>query len=152
MIRKSFYLLAGLLFAGIFILSCKKDSNQAEIDHGIIQAYVLDNQLDGEFTGSGLYYVIIDSGHHVHPTVNSNVTVSYKCYSLEDVKYDEGDYYSSDLYKLILGWQEGLQLIGEGGSIKLVVPSGLAYGSSGYGNIKGNEVIAFDITLHFFTK
>lgn len=146
------FFIASLTFVllSTITISCKKDSNQSEIDHGLIEAYVVKNQLDGQYTSSGLYYVIVDPGDNDHPTLNSNVTVSYKGYSLEDVVFDQGNNITFGLYQVISGWQEGLQLIGQGGVIKLIIPSGLAYGSNGSGSIKPNEVIAFDVTLHYF--
>lgn len=152
MIKGRFVATISIILIGMVILSCKKDSNQSEIDNGLIEAYVLKKQLDGQYTSSGLYYVIVETGDSDHPTINSQVSVSYKGYSLEDVVFDEGDFITFGLYEVIKGWQEGLQLIGEGGSLKLVIPSGLAYGSNGSGSIKPNEVIAFDVTLHHFSN
>ncbi len=143
-----------LLIASISILnfSCKKDVNQPEVDRGLIEAYALDNKLDGQFTSSGLYYVIEEPGAADHPTTNSKVTVSYTGYSLDDVVFDKGSFVSFELYRVIVGWQEGLQLVGEGGKIKLLIPSALAYGSGGSGSIGPNEVLGFDITLHYFVN
>ena len=152
MIKKHLIAIITLVFLSFVILSCKKDVNQPEIDHGLIEAYVLDNQLDGNYTSSGLYVVIEEPGAANHPTVNSTVTVTYVGFSLNNVVFDEGEFITFGLYQVIAGWQEGLQLIGEGGKIKLVIPSGLAYGSNGAGSIKPNEVIAFDITLHYFSN
>jgi FKBP-type peptidyl-prolyl cis-trans isomerase len=154
MIRNSFIAVVAFVLVSVFVLSCKKNVNQAEIDHGIIEKYVIDNQLDGDYTASGLYYEIINPGHNVHPTVNSTVTVAYKGYSIDGVDFDEGDHLIINLTEVIQGWQEGLQFIGETGKIKLVIPSGLAYGESGNkkGTIKPNEVLVFEITMHYFSK
>lgn len=48
---------------------------------------------------------------------------------------------------LIQGWLQGLPLIGEGGKIQLYVPSNLAYGENGRGNIRGNQALKFDIEV-----
>ncbi len=140
------------ILLSLVLFSCKKDVNQPEIDKGLIEAYVYKHQLDGTFTSSGLYYVIVEPGSTLHPTLNSSVTCSYKGYSLDGVVFDKGDFITFDLNKVILGWQEGIQLIGEGGKIKLIIPSGLAYGSGGSGSITPNEVIAFDVTLNYFSN
>jgi len=102
------------------------------------------NNLNGQFTSSGLYYKIIESGSAAHPDTNSNVTVAYKGYFLSGAIFDENDYTTFKLNNLIEGWKEGIPLIGEGGEITLLVPSHLGYGD--------NAVRAFDITLHKFTK
>ncbi len=150
MIRTRISIIISFVFLSLVISSCKKDVNQSEIDQVIIEDYVVENNLDGQFTSSGLYYVINEPGSANHPTVNSQVTVSYVGYTLNGVVFDEKDYKSFWLYQVIEGWQEGIQLIGEGGKIKLIIPSGLAYGPNGSGSIGPDEVLAFDITLHYF--
>ncbi len=124
---------------------CKKDSgvNQGEIDRGLIEAYILENDITGEFTSTGLFYKIIEPGDEVYPGLYSTVTVTYKGVTLSGQTFDEGSFITFKLNKLIIGWQEGLQLIGEGGKIKLIIPSKMAY---------GKEVLVFDITLHYFSN
>lgn len=145
-------IIAVSLLSMLVFTSCEKDSNQGEIDRGLIEAYALDHNLDGQFTASGLYYEIIEPGNNFHPTLNSEITVSYTGYYLDDEIFDEGEYLTGYLGAFIDGWQEGLQLIGEEGQIKLVVPSALAYGSTGKGPIGPNEVLVFDVTLNYFNK
>lgn len=142
-----------IVFFAIIMLafaSCKK-TNQGETDRGIIEAYVIDNNLDGQFSASGLYYVITKPGSDSHPNISSVVNVDYVGYLLDGQVFDEGQYFESRLSNLIAGWQEGIQLIGEGGEITLIIPSALAYGSSDPAGIIGpNEVLAFDIKLNHF--
>lgn len=49
--------------------------------------------------------------------------------------------------RVISGWVEGLQLVGEGGSIKLLIPSNLAYGERGTRGMEPNKTLAFDINI-----
>ena len=51
------------------------------------------------------------------------------------------------LDRVIKGWTEGLQLIGEGGKIQLVIPSELAYGENGTRGIEPNTPLTFEVTL-----
>lgn len=150
--KKPLFVFIPLLIFGFLLSSCKKETNLDERDRGLIEAYVLDNNLDGEYTSSGLYYVIENPGASIHPTIYSKVNVSYTGYTLDNVVFDDGEYITFDLNRLILGWQEGIQLIGEGGSIKLVIPSAIAYGSQGSGSIGSNEVLVFDISLNYFNN
>lgn len=150
MIKGRFVTTISFILLSVVILSCKKDSNQAEIDHGIIEAYVLENGLNGQFTSSGLYYVIIEEGNSDHPTIYSTVNVDYIGYHLNGVVFEENDNVKYGLSGFIQGWVEGLQLIGEGGKITLIIPSHLAYGTNGSDNIDSNEVIGFDVTLNYF--
>ncbi|MGC8000340.1 FKBP-type peptidyl-prolyl cis-trans isomerase, partial [Salmonella enterica] len=48
---------------------------------------------------------------------------------------------------LIEGWVIGIPLIKEGGSIRLLVPSALAYGCEGRSVIPGNTPLFFEVTL-----
>lgn len=126
--------------------SCNKEEegpDQKVVDQEKIEAYVLENNLNGQFTESGLYYVIIKAGNDKHPTATSNVTVKYKGYYLTGSIFDENNYYTFNLSGLIEGWKEGLPLIGEGGEITLLVPGHLGY---------NDGVRAFDITLHSTSK
>lgn len=146
---KTFLLKLGLALLLLVVLGsvhgCKKDSgvNQGEIDRGLIEAYILENDITGEFTSTGLFYKIIEPGDEVHPGLYSTVTVTYKGVTLSGQTVDEGSFITFKLNELIIGWQEGLQLIGEGGKIKLIIPSEMAY---------GKEVLVFDITLHYFSN
>jgi FKBP-type peptidyl-prolyl cis-trans isomerase len=116
----------------------------------LIVADASENQLTGQFTPSGLYYEIKEPGSANHPNINSQVTVSYVGYGLDGVVFDDGEFITFGLYQVIAGWQEGIQLIGEGGKIKLIIPSELAYGPDGSVSIGPNEVLVFDVTLHYF--
>jgi len=143
------------LFAVLFSLSsCSKDSpkKQADTDHAIIVDYANTHNLNGQFTNSGLYYVVTEAGSASHPSISSRVTVDYKGYFLDGSVFDEGTDVSFPLAGVIQGWQEGLQLIGAGGKIKLLIPSALAYGPDGYGSIPPNAVLGFDVTLNSFSK
>ena len=131
------------------ISSCKKDDDKHdEIDHEIIVNYVEENGLDGQFTSSGLYYIIIKEGDNRHPDYYSYIEAVYTGYHLDGTEFDKGTIENYPLSYLIKGWQEGLTYIGEGGEIKLIIPSSLAYGSDGSGNIEPNEILIFDIKLN----
>lgn len=126
--------------------SCSKDntgSGLTEADKTTIAQYVSDNNLNGQYTGSGLYYVVEITGTNNHPNMNSVITVSYKGYYTDGTFLDQGDLFTAPLSNLIRGWQEGIPYIGEGGKIKLVIPSYLAY---------NNGVLVFDVTLNYFNK
>lgn len=113
---------------------CKKTDSDREA----IEQYATDNGLNGQFTSSGLYYVIYKEGNDQHPGPTSDVKVKYKGYYLSGEVFDSNDKITFNLSQLIRGWQEGLPLIGEGGEITLLIPSALAY---------NDGVRAFDITL-----
>ncbi|MEY3120037.1 MAG: Inositol 2-dehydrogenase, partial [Bacteroidota bacterium] len=65
---------------------------------------------------------------------------------MNDKTFDSGTI-TYPLNNLIPGWQVALPLIGEGGQIKILIPSTLGYGSRGSGEIPGNAPLYFDVSL-----
>ena len=51
------------------------------------------------------------------------------------------------LNRVIKGWTEGLQLIGEGGAMRLFIPAELAYGENGNRGIEPNSTLIFDLDI-----
>ncbi len=102
-------------------------------------------------TESGLQYIINEPGNGNHPGPYSTVKVHYKGTLLDGTVFDETEEGSEaielSLDRVIAGWTEGLQLIGEGGKITLYVPSELGYGSRAAGTIPANSTLVFDVTL-----
>jgi len=102
-------------------------------------------------TESGLQYTIVEPGNDVHPTPQDTVFVHYKGTKPDGTVFDEtpegGQPISFPLNGVIAGWTEGLQLIGEGGKMTLVIPSELAYGTRGAGSIEPNTPLTFEVTL-----
>lgn len=100
---------------------------------------------------SGMYYQVTSVGTGVVPTVNSKIRVRYKGLRMDDSQFDAGDNISASspwtLSSLIQGWQIGLPLIKKGGSIRLLVPSALAYGCNGNAGIAPNSVLYFEVDL-----
>ncbi len=152
--KKNVMIVMSLLVLVFTFAGCSKNSakKQTEADHNLILNYVSSHNLKGEFTSSGLYYVIQDSGTAKHPTLSAKLNVNYKGYFLDDKIFDQGTGVKFQLSGVIKGWQEGLQLIGEGGKIKLLIPSALGYGNTQSGSIPPNSVLGFDVTLNSFTK
>jgi len=83
-------------------------------------------------TESGLLYEIIDAGKGKHPTATDTVIVHYTGTLTNgkkfDSSYDRNEPTTFPLNAVIKGWSEGIELIGVGGKIKLVIPPELAYG------------------------
>ena len=125
-------------------LNATKAKNEKEI-----KKYISENKLVAQRTETGLYYVIEEEGTGEQPTANSNVTVAYKGYFIDESEFDssKSDGVSFDLQKVIKGWTEGIPYFKEGGKGKLLIPSHLAYGLSGKGSIPGGVTLIFDINL-----
>ncbi len=65
-----------------------------------------------------------------------------------DSSVERGQTISFPLGGVIKGWQEGLQLMKEGGKATLVIPSELAYGDAGSGDvIPPGATLKFEVEL-----
>ncbi len=125
---------------------------QAAKDQNIIASYCIDHMLDMKRTASGLYYQIIEEGVGATPTPNSKVSAHYKGSLLDgtvfDSSYKRGQPLNFQLGQVIKGWQEGLQMLRPGGKGVFLIPSGLAYGTRGFGKlIPPNTVLLFEVEL-----
>jgi len=89
-------------------------------------------------TNSGLVYYEMKAGEGKQPTLQSNVEVHYHGTltdgTIFDSSVERGQTISFPLSGVIKGWQEGLQLMREGGKATLVIPGDLAYGDAGSGD------------------
>lgn len=99
-------------------------------------------------TDSGLVYYEMTLGNGKQPNLQSNVEVHYHGTLTDgtvfDSSVDRGQTISFPLAGVIKGWQEGLQMMKEGGKATLIIPEDLAYGEAGSG-----EVIPPGATLKF---
>ena len=138
-----------LLIAFLSLPSCSKKTSdqQASVDHQTIVDYVKSHNLQGQYTSDSMFYEVLNSGSSHHPTIASTVTVNYKGYLLDGTIFDQATGATFGLSQVIKGWQEGIPLVGTGGQILLIIPSGLAYGGSQTGKIPANSVLAFNVTL-----
>lgn len=65
-----------------------------------------------------------------------------------DSSVERGQTISFPLGGVIKGWQEGLQMMKEGGKATLVIPSDLAYGDAGSGDvIPPGATLKFEVEL-----
>ncbi len=103
-------------------------------------------------TKSGLKYRILRKANGKKPTAKDTVTVNYRGWldsgKVFDSSYDRGEPISFPLNRVIPGWTEGMQLVGEGGMIELEIPSELGYGVRGApGAIPPNARLHFLVEL-----
>ncbi len=135
------------------ISSCLKDNScqpkTVQSEEGAIQAYAAANGISATRHSSGLYYEILNPGSGPVPTVSSNCSVKYTGKLLDGTVFDSqtASPVSFILGQTIHGWQLGLPLIQKAGSIRLIIPSSLAYGCTGYGTIPANSILYFQIDL-----
>jgi FKBP-type peptidyl-prolyl cis-trans isomerase len=131
-----------------------KDKKQLEADIQKIEQNLKDSSLVAEKTPSSLYYIIKKAGEGKQPNAGDYVTVHYKGMFLNGSVFDEsyrrGSPFSFQIGKgnVIKGWEEGIALLKEGSKAVLYLPSSMAYGERGAGNvIEPNAVLKFEVEL-----
>ena len=124
------------------------DVEQLAIDVEIIDNYLSDNGIDAITDESGLRYVIHEEGEGISPEILDDVHVRYVGMLLGEAdSFDSSDSISFPLNRLIEGWRIGFQLLQEGDSATLYIPSGLGYGSTGQGPIPPDANLEFIVKL-----
>jgi len=102
-------------------------------------------------TASGLQYEVVEEGDGPRPTAESTVSVYYEGTLIDgtvfDGNFDSGEPISFPLNGVIPGWTEGLQLMTQGSTYNLYIPSNLGYGPRDSGPIPGNSVLIFKVQL-----
>lgn len=102
-------------------------------------------------TKSGLQYKVIEEGTGEKPGPNDVVTVHYQGSLIDgtvlDSSIERGEPATFAVGQVIPGWVEGLQMMQEGATWQLTIPSELAYGNHGTGPIQPNSTLIFDVKL-----
>jgi FKBP-type peptidyl-prolyl cis-trans isomerase FklB len=103
-------------------------------------------------TESGLQYEVIVMGNGPKPAATDRVKVHYTGKTLEGQIFDSsvtrGEPLVFGLNQVISGWTEGVQLMPVGSKFMLYIPSDLAYGDRGSGNIiKPGATLIFEVEL-----
>jgi FKBP-type peptidyl-prolyl cis-trans isomerase FklB len=117
-------------------------------------AFLTDNAAkDGvKTTESGLQYKVLESGSGATPTAEASVEVNYEGKLIDgtvfDSSYARGESISFPVGGVIKGWTEALQLMKEGDTWELSIPSELAYGAAGAGaQIPPHSALIFKVEL-----
>jgi FKBP-type peptidyl-prolyl cis-trans isomerase len=101
---------------------------------------------------SGLQYKVIAEGSGKNPKSTDTVTVNYEGTLINgnefDSSYRRGEPVTFPVNEVIPGWTEALQLMKEGAKWQLFIPSNLAYGEGGAGDVIGpNTTLIFKVEL-----
>ncbi|HNV68039.1 MAG TPA: FKBP-type peptidyl-prolyl cis-trans isomerase, partial [Bacteroidales bacterium] len=85
------------------------------------------------------------------PGPSDVVKVHYTGKLLDDTTFDSsidrGEPVTFGVNQVIMGWQEGLQLMPAGSKFKLYIPYELAYGDQGQGPIPPFSTLIYDVEL-----
>ena len=101
---------------------------------------------------SGLQYEVLKAGEGAKPGATDQVKCHYHGTLIDgtvfDSSVDRGEPATFGVNQVIAGWVEALQLMSEGSKWRLYIPSNLAYGSQGAGQvIQPNSALIFDVEL-----
>ena len=134
---------------------CKNVSVDSE--KAVMEAYIASIGMTATRHNTGMYYEIQNPGSNTRPGQLNRVFVKYRGTFFDGKVFDSQTnpgLTGFQLSTLIEGWKIGIPLIGKGGSIKLVIPSSMAYGCKGSGTgataIPANTPLYFEIELADF--
>ena len=101
---------------------------------------------------SGLQYKVLKEGEGLSPQTGDKVKVNYRGTLIDgtvfDSSFDRGQPLVIGVDQVIKGWSEALRLMKPGSHWILYVPSELAYGIKGAGDLIGpNSTLIFDLEL-----
>ncbi|MBM3831668.1 MAG: FKBP-type peptidyl-prolyl cis-trans isomerase [Verrucomicrobia bacterium] len=101
---------------------------------------------------SGLQYKVLKEGSGASPHANDSVSVNYRGTLIDGTEFDSsakrGQPATFGVSQVIAGWTEGLQKMKPGSKYQLFIPTNLAYGERGQGNLIGpNAALIFDVEL-----
>ena len=145
----------------VTITSCSEENNdivrtkqeQLNLDISMIEGYISENNLSGYSSlDNGLHYKVLDEGNSSFPQNGDTLDVEYVGQLLNGIEFDRS--YTNQPFEMVLGsggviqgWEIGLPLIDETGTIILIIPSGLAYGGTTSNSIPENSVLIFRVKL-----
>jgi FKBP-type peptidyl-prolyl cis-trans isomerase len=100
---------------------------------------------------SGLQYKILKAGTGEKATLDDTVACNYKGTFINGAEFDASEKHGGPVTfpvkGVIAGWTEALQLMPVGSKWQLFVPSNLAYGANGPGDIGPNATLIFEVEL-----
>ena len=129
-------------------------AKMAEVNKAAGDAFLAENGKRAEVKTlpSGLQYEVLTDGDGAIPTAEDQVEVHYTGKLIDgtvfDSSVDRGVPATFGVTQVIPGWVEALQLMKAGSKWRLYIPSQLAYGPNGAGNVIGpNQTLIFDVEL-----
>jgi FKBP-type peptidyl-prolyl cis-trans isomerase FkpA len=145
-----------------------KQQEQLAIDTALIVSHLKEKSISAQQTASGIRYVVVKQGKGNMPTQGQTVKVNYTGFLLDGRCFDssiESVAKANNVFseqrrpyepleivlgyrQVIVGWEEVISLMNTGAKMTVYIPSGLAYGLQGRGElIRENAVLKFDMEL-----
>ncbi len=155
-----------MLVTGFLALSCSREDSRLEDEKVKLEQYLQEmGYTDIEPTASGLYQVVIEDGTGDTPVRSDYVNIEFVGKLIDGTVFETSDeniasqhnilradkLYGPAKFKLeqlgIQGLREGIMLMKEGGSSRLIIPSNLAFGSADLGIIPPYSTLIYDVEL-----
>ena len=145
-----------------------KQQAQLAIDTALIVSHLKEKSISAQQTASGIRYVVVKQGKGDMPTQGQTVKINYAGFLLDGRCFDssiESVAKANNVFseqrrpyeplevvlgyrQVIAGWEEVISLMNKGAKMTVYIPSGLAYGLQGRGElIRENAVLKFDMEL-----
>lgn len=131
------------------------DTTQAQLDDRLIQKFISSKGLSMVKDPSGVYYSISAAGSGTYPiTSTATVEVSYTARLTDNTVVDSNTDLTIAINSAIKGWQTVIPgKLERGGKMRMLIPSALAYGTSGSGTaIPANAILDFDVEILSVTQ
>lgn len=129
-------------------------AKMGEVNEAAGKAFLDENgkRAEVKITPSGLQYEVLREGDGPQPEAGDQVTVHYTGKLIDGTVFDSseerGEPATFGVTQVIPGWVEALQMMKAGSKWRLFIPSNLAYGPNGAGNVIGpNSTLIFDVEL-----
>lgn len=177
---KYIHFLSGLLICGICTVSCKEEEDVLSYDpewKAMNEAYFLSHKDSAEYialvdtlanSGDSIYYKILETRAGKTPCFTDTVNVTYKGWITKkwDTEYETDSIFDTTAgsrYEFlgapfgvasgtISGWRLALQYMKVGDKWEVVIPSSMAYGSTGKGSIPPYSTLNFEMQLVSITR
>ena len=132
----------------------KRKEQQLLEDISLIDIYLEEQGLIGMELESGIRYIVREEGSGKKPEQGDQVLIHFVGYLLDGTQFDssyeknEPHEFTLGAKKVIPGWDQSVAEMPLGSKITFYLPSGLAYGERGLGEmVEPNTVVVFDFEL-----
>lgn len=129
------------------------DTEQQEINEALAKLETAGYNIDT--TKLGVYYIMNKVGTGTLPQKNDTCFLIYTGFFLNGIIFDSSGYYYTDsIWKfnyqqvsLIPGFNDAIALLNKGAEADVIIPSDLAYGMYGYGDIPAYTPLVFSMKM-----
>lgn len=163
--KKSGNTILVIFMIAFFATSClninEADQRTAEDEQGELAQYLQQIASKGnniDTTAQGVYYVKITQGTGAFAQPGDTLTVGYAGYFINGYMFDASYWHNNNNTDstltfvlgnppMIKGWDDGMKVLNKNAKAQFIVPSSLAYGSTGSGIIQPYQPLVFVVVM-----